>query len=60
MKIISCLTLFYTVLAVYFKELCKDSQNVLKKAVRKWTTSLKFYRVILAAKPPPGAMWTVT
>ena len=56
MKIISCLTLFYTVLAVYFKELCKDSQNVLKKAVRKWTTSLKFYRVILAAQPPPGAM----
>ncbi len=42
MKIISCLTLFYTVLAVYFKELCKDSQNVLKKADPFGSTSLNF------------------
>lgn len=56
MKIISCLTLFYTVLAVYFRELCKDFQNVLKEAVPKWSASLKFYLLILAAQPPPGAM----
>lgn len=42
MKIISCLTLFYTVLAVYFRELCKDFQNVLKEADPFGSTSLNF------------------
>lgn len=43
-----------------FRELCKDFQNVLKRGRPFWIDLPQFYLVILAAQPPPGAMWTVT